>query len=211
MISELKKEDLSDALVDRILFEGLADTGEKADCIIVLGSSKASVYRVPVTARAYLSGRADKMILCGGKIRAFPQGPMSEAQHMRICAESLGVKKEDIFVDERSLNTVENILQAMVILQRNFSLSRIGKVLLVTTAYHMRRSLCVARYLFPDHIEVMPCPADDTHTSRNTWMDDPAGRARALKEVHKIIAYVREGVFPDLEIQPAGSCGQEES
>ena len=52
VISKIKEEDLTQEVVDRLLFQGLEDTGEKADCIIVLGSTKAAKYRVPVAVEA---------------------------------------------------------------------------------------------------------------------------------------------------------------
>ena len=199
-VSALTREDLSEDIIDRLLFAGLQDSGENADCVIVLGSMKASLYRVPVAARLYHCHRADKLLLCGGKVRDFPEGPMSESQHMRICAENLGVKSADILVDENSMNTLENILEAMVVLQRSFGPDRIHSVLLVTTSYHMRRSLCIARHLFPRHIQIIPCPADDTHTRRDNWMKNAEGRNRAVKEAEKIIGSVKDGLFPDFEV-----------
>ena len=64
----------------------------------------------------------------------------------------------------------------------------------------MRRSLAIARYLFPDHIEVVPCPANDTNTRRDNWMNTPAGRERTKGEAMKLVRYVIEGVIPDFEI-----------
>ncbi len=199
-ISELTEEKLTDDIIGRVLFTGLEDTGEKTDCIIVLGSKKASIYRVPVAVKAYHDHRSDKIIMCGGKVRDFAEGQMSEAQNMRNCAESLGVKSEDILVDAYSMNTVENILQALVLLQRNFGLNQIHKVLLVTVAYHMRRSLCIARHLFPEQIRVIPCPADDTNTRRENWMTNEKGRSRAFSEAEKIIGSVKDWLFPDFEV-----------
>ena len=95
---------------------------------------------------------------------------------------------------------MENILYTLIELQRAFWLNKVHRVLLVTTAYHMRRSLAIARYFFPDHIEVIPCPADDTNTKRDNWMNTPAGRERAKSEAMKLIGYVVEGVIPDFEI-----------
>ena len=66
LVSEITEEDLTADLIDRLLFQGLEDTGEKADCLIVLGSIKAAKYRVPVAVNAYKTGRADKIMLCGG-------------------------------------------------------------------------------------------------------------------------------------------------
>ncbi len=52
-ISELTNKELTDKIIDSVLFEGLEDTGEAADCIIVLGSTKASQYKVPIAVSAY--------------------------------------------------------------------------------------------------------------------------------------------------------------
>ena len=93
-VSGIKETDLSNELVDRLLFEGLEDTGENADCIIVLGSMKAAQYRVPVAAQAYKAGRAGKILLCGGKLRDFPDGKYSEAEHMRQAALTFGILEE---------------------------------------------------------------------------------------------------------------------
>ena len=62
-VSEITEEDLRNEIIDKLLFNGIEDTGEKGDCIIVLGSIKASEYRVPVAVNAYNSGRASKIML----------------------------------------------------------------------------------------------------------------------------------------------------
>lgn len=35
-VSKITEEDLTDEVIDRLLFQGLEDTGENVDCIIVL-------------------------------------------------------------------------------------------------------------------------------------------------------------------------------
>lgn len=200
LVSQIKEEDLTVEIIDRLLFQGLADIGEKADCIIVLGSRKAALYRVPVAVDAYKAGRARNILLCGGKVRDFPDGTYSEAEHMRQAALVLGIPEDAVIVENTSQNTVENILCALVELQRHLWLNRIRKVLLVTTAFHMRRSLAIARYLFPRHISVFPCPASDTHTRRDNWMLSPVGIERAKGEALNLVKFVTNGVIPDFEI-----------
>ena len=200
LVSSIKEEDLSVELVDRLLFQGLEDTGENADCIIVLGSIKAAKYRVPVAVEAYKAGRASKIMLCGGKLRDFPDGTYSEAEHMHQTTLALGVTEEDIILENRSQNTVENILFALIELQRTFGLNKVRRVLLVTTAYHMRRSLAIARYLLPEHIVVIPCQANDNNTRRDNWMNTQVGTDRVKKEAMKIIGSVINGIIPDFEI-----------
>ena len=200
LISKIMEEDLSADVIDRLLFQGLEDTGENADCIIVLGSSKAAKYRVPVAVDAYKAGRAKKILMCGGKLRDFPGGRYSEAEHMQKAALELGVPEENIILENSSQDTVENILFALIELQRNFWLKNIRSVLLVTTAYHMRRSLAIARYLCPEHIAIIPCPANDNNTKRDNWMNTPVGIERAKVEALNIIRFVHNGVIPDFEI-----------
>lgn len=199
-VSMIKEENLTLEMVDRLLFQGLEDTGERADCIIVLGSAKAAKYRVPAAADAYHAGRAKKILLCGGALRDFPAGKCSEAEDMYKVALELGVSEEDVILENSSQNTIENILFALIELQRAFWLNRVHKVLLVTTAYHMRRSLAIARYLFPEHISIVPCPANDTNTRRDNWMNTPLGIERAKGEATNIVRCVANGVIPDFEI-----------
>lgn len=191
---------ITDDLVDKVLFKGLEDRGENADCIIVLGSTKASQYRIPVAAAAYHAKRAAKILLSGGKERDFEEGRMCEARHMFQAAIKLGVRPEDLILETFSQNTVENMFGLLLLLQRTFQINRVKRVLLVTTTFHMRRSLALARYLFPDHIEVFPCPADDRNTRCDNWMNSENGRKRALDEVRNIINAVKNGLFPDFEV-----------
>lgn len=200
LVSKIKEEDLTIKIVDRLLFNKLEDTGESADCIIVLGSLKAAKYRVPVAVDAYTAGRAKKIMLCGGKLRDFSDGKYSEAEHMKKEALKLGVTEKDIILESSSRDTVENILFALIELQRTFWLNKVHKVLLVTTAYHMRRSLAIARYLFPSHIAIVPFPANDTNTRRDNWMNTSVGIERAKGEAMKIVSCVINGVIPDFEI-----------
>ncbi|MBQ7108189.1 MAG: YdcF family protein [Clostridia bacterium] len=200
LVSKIKEEDLTFEMVDRLLFQGLEDTGENVDCIIVLGSVKAAQYRVPVAVDAYNAGRASKLMLCGGALRDFPVGRCSEAEHMYKAALELGVAEENVILENSSQNTVENILFALIELQRAFWLNKVRRVLLVTTAYHMRRSLAIARYLFPEHIAIVPCPANDNNTKRDNWMNTPVGIERAKGEAMNIVRSVINGVIPDFEI-----------
>lgn len=199
-VSEITEEMLTKDLIDRLLFQGLEDNGEKVDCIICLGSIKASQYRVPVAVKAYNDGRAEKIMLCGGALRNFPEGELVEAEHMLNKSVELGVPIEDIILENTSQNTVENILFALIELQRAFWLNRVSSVLLITATYHMRRSLAIARYLFPGHIKIIPCPADDNNTNRDNWMKSAEGIKRAKGEALNIVQCVASGVIPDFTI-----------
>ncbi len=200
LVSEITEKDLTVEMIDRLLFDGIEDSGECGDCIIVLGSTKAAKYRVPAAVELYKSGRAGKVMLCGGAVHEFSDMSCTEAEQMCKAAFGYGIPEKDIILETFSQNTIENILFSMIELQRNFQLNKVGRILLVTTAYHMRRSLAVARYLFPKHISVIPCPAEDSHTRRDNWMDTPIGIERARDEALNIVRCVVGAVIPDFEI-----------
>lgn len=99
-VSKITEEDLTNDVIDRLLFEGLDDSGAGVDCIIVLGSIKAATYRVPAAAQVFFSGRSEKIMLCGGKMRNFAGESMAEADNMYKKALELGVPKTSIILEK---------------------------------------------------------------------------------------------------------------
>lgn len=200
LVSKLRKKDFSNEVVDKILYNGLVYNGESAECALVLGSNKAPIYRVPVAVDLYKAYKIKKILLCGGTVRNTEHGMIAEAQMMKKRAEELEIPDCDIFLEEISLTTKENILCALLPLEREFTLSKIQNIILITTNYHMRRSLLMAQTYLPSWINVISCPADDLNTKRDNWWLTETGRQRATDEVWKIICYIKEGSIPDFTI-----------
>lgn len=57
LVSKLHEKDLTNEVIDKILYEGLGYKGETAECAIVLGSSKATKYRIPVAVELYKANK----------------------------------------------------------------------------------------------------------------------------------------------------------
>ena len=199
-VSQLNDNELTSEIINRLLFDGIKDDGEKADCIIVLGSRRAMIDRVPKAVELYKAGRAHKIMLCGGITSTTPGRTVSEADHMSLKAIEMGVPEEDIIVENTSVNTIENILCSMLELQRAFMLNRITQVIVVTAPFHMRRSLAIARYFYPNHITVSPCPVNDCDFSKDRWQLSKYTADIVTAEAINLIKYVRNGVIPDFEI-----------
>ncbi|MDP4153334.1 MAG: YdcF family protein [Bacillota bacterium] len=199
-VSALKKEDLTADIIDKMLYSGLDDMGEMGDCIMVPGSLKAPKFRIPKAVSIYKDKRASKLLLSGGKIINTENGLFSEAELMRRKAIQLGIPIKDILMEETSMTTKENMLCALLILERAFKLSNVNSILLVTTSFHMRRCLLMAQTYMPDWIKFSPCPADDINTRRDNWYKNEKGYKRATEEAWKIVCYIREKSIPDFEI-----------
>lgn len=107
-----------------------------------------------------------------------PDGSDSVAEHMARAARRLGVPPEAIGVETRSVNTHENMLFS----ERRFQLRAQGRVLLLTSAIHMPRSVAAARGV---GLDVLPYPCDFRADAALKWQHFVPGNEApgALEEV----------------------------
>ena len=161
--SQLTKENITPEIVDKLLFEGLDYKGETADVIIVLGSRKACDYRVPLAAKLFHKGKAPKLVFCGGKVQKTSLGEMAEYKAMLISAEKCGIPTSAILAETNSFDTVENLRNSAKLVKEHFPNCK--SIIIVTTAYHMRRAKKLAEHFFTQTI--IPCPASRGSTQRN--------------------------------------------
>ena len=136
-----------------------------ADAIVVLGGSvkpqipprpavdlAESGDRVLYGAQLYREGKAPLVIMSGGRINWKGGGP-PEAGDMAAVATTLGVPAAAILQEPNSLNTYENAVEVKKILQAK----GIQRILLVTSALHMPRSLAIFQ---KQGIDTIPAPTD---------------------------------------------------
>ncbi|AFY99656.1 YdcF family protein [Calothrix sp. PCC 6303] len=137
----------------------------KAEAIVVLGGATRSALpprpgvdlseagdRVIYAAQLFRQNKAPKIVLSGGRIDWRGKGT-AESQDMADILISLGIPKEAILQDPESFNTFENAVNTRKILEKN----NIKKVILVTSAIHMPRSLLIFKQ---QKIDVIPAPTD---------------------------------------------------
>ena len=135
------------------------------------------------------------VILSGGPV--FP-GSGVEASISARLLKACGVEEKHLLIDSQSRNTVENARFTKQLCEKN----GFKKVILVTSAYHMPRSVLLFRR---EGVDVIPYPAD-YQTNRNLMLDvfafTPSHRnvstvARAVKEYLGILA-VKAGLQLEL-------------
>lgn len=136
-----------------------------AEAIVVLGGSTKPALpprpsvdlmeegdRVFYAAQLYQQKKAPLVILSGGRIEWYGRGP-SESADMAVILSQLGVPASAIIQEPDSLNTYENAVNVRKILDA-YSIRR---VLLVTSALHMPRSLLIFKR---QGIAAIPAPTD---------------------------------------------------
>ncbi|MBF2036931.1 MAG: YdcF family protein [Leptolyngbyaceae cyanobacterium T60_A2020_046] len=137
----------------------------RGDAIVVLGgSTRPADYprpwidvmesgdRVVHGAQLFRENRAPWLIMSGGRITWKDGGP-PESSDMAALAIALGVPRDRILEDPTSLNTYQNAVNVKAILEAQ----NLRRVLLVTSASHMPRSLAIFR---KQGIDAIPAPTD---------------------------------------------------
>jgi uncharacterized SAM-binding protein YcdF (DUF218 family) len=153
-----------------------------ADVMVVLGggtepaaSPRPSVEvngagdRVLYAASLFRSGKAKHILLSGGNIAWLNDGSTTPAEDMASILTSIGVPEEALWLETESQNTYENALFSKKILAEN----EINRILLVTSALHMPRSVALFE---KQGLEVIPLPVDFTITEK----ESPHDRSDAL-------------------------------
>jgi uncharacterized SAM-binding protein YcdF (DUF218 family) len=173
---------ISNQLVKSLEWQNLPTPLPQAEAIVVLGgATRPQVYprpsvdmmeegdRVLYGAALYRQGKAPVVILSGGRTMDLQQAsPASESQDMAVLMQQMGVPASAILQDPTSLNTHENAVNVQKILKSR----NIQRVLLVTSALHMPRSLKIFQ---KQGIEAIPAPTD--FLMSNEEMNLPGGTA----------------------------------
>ncbi|MEX0450078.1 YdcF family protein [Spiribacter sp. 221] len=170
----------------------------EGDAIVVLGgafsrdaawpypSAGGSVDRYWHGARLYRAGRAPKIILSGGRHPDRPDD-LSEAEAGAQFLGDMGVPGEALLLDNRSRTTHDHIRYLKPLLAE----AGIDRLLLVTSATHMRRAEAVFHYA---GLEVTPVatafsvPSDPVITLRR-YLPSVGGLSGSTRVVHEWLGY----------------------
>jgi uncharacterized SAM-binding protein YcdF (DUF218 family) len=127
--------------------------------------------RVIYAAKLYKDGKAPKIILSGGRV-TWKDETGSESSDMATLLDLFGIPRSAMLEDPTSLNTRQNAVNVKQIVDRE----QFHKLILVTSATHMPRSLMIFRHLGMD---VSPAPTD-FYTTDADQRATPQGRLLSL-------------------------------
>jgi uncharacterized SAM-binding protein YcdF (DUF218 family) len=128
----------------------------KAEAIVMLGGATRSQTdprpsvdlreqgdRVLYTAQLYRQGKAPLIIISGGRIEWMESGKPESTDVAQLLTADFGIPASAIVEEQNSMNTYENAVNVQKILQQR----GIQKFLLVTSAFHMPRSMRIFQKL----------------------------------------------------------------
>jgi uncharacterized SAM-binding protein YcdF (DUF218 family) len=119
--------------------------------------------RVIYAAFLYKHAKAPYILASGGNVVFFGAQASTPAQDMASLLQFMGVPDQSIWLETQSQNTHENAVDCAKILKK----SGITKIILVTSAIHMPRSVALFQ---KQGLTVIPAPADFAVTQTN-WAD----------------------------------------
>lgn len=146
--------------------------GTTADVIVVLGGGTEPVVeprsmvevnsagdRVLYAAKLYQDGIAPVLLLSGGDIDFLFDSPSTPADDMAALMELLSIPRENLLIQNASLNTQQDAeFSCAIIKEKGFE-----KVILVTSAFHMPRSVALFE---AQGCPVIPAPVDFSITKQ---------------------------------------------
>jgi uncharacterized SAM-binding protein YcdF (DUF218 family) len=106
--------------------------------------------RILYGAILYKQGKAPLLVVTGGRAEWLGEGGNPESEDMAAIAEALGVPSSAIIQESQSFNTRDNAVNTKEILNKR----GINKILLVTSALHMPRSMEIFRKVGVESIAV---------------------------------------------------------
>ena len=200
-LSQIDDEILTDHQIDNIVYSQVEDDGSPSEYALVFGNSKLLKERVNTSVIAYKQGRIKKIIYMGGinGVSNQDNSMIPEAVKMKKLAVSLGVREEDILIDDTSNNTFENISNGMKLLPGN-----IKHISIITSEFHLKRCYAILKKNYPNILVTMIISKDGV-TDRNNWyLSDNtknSGRSIVTYEAKLLIKYAKENKIYDLEIE----------
>ena len=142
-----------------IIYHSVMKAKPDAEYLIVLGARirgtkiTRSLYMRLKTAKEYLKDNHKTLVIVSGG-----QGPgedVPEAQVMKIFLQENGIEEKRILVEDKSKNTLENILYSKKLLCKDDA-----GVVVVTSGFHIFRSLCIAKKQGLKNVQGLSAPCD---------------------------------------------------
>jgi uncharacterized SAM-binding protein YcdF (DUF218 family) len=167
------------------------------DLLFVFGGSYPMIWET--AKKAYDQGLAPLILVTGGykegatKHESWTYGKTPESRVIRQKLMELGVPGECIFIEDRSANSLENVLFAKEI----FDFTRIRRLLFVCKAYAAGRQWRTLRRHLPGDLYCAPYPAytsiNQEAVTETGWMNRPDHRQIVYGEYLRILYYGRKG------------------
>lgn len=164
-----------------------------ADLLFVFGTREDVARRVDEALRLWRAGLFRWAIVSGGLT---PGSELSECEIIRSAMIARGIPAEKILKEDRAMNTGENVIFSLPVIDAALGLKNIRSVICLGNSWTARRYPMTLHRHWPE-VEKMLVTVDSFATPRELWHTDPEFRRRMLSEWDKIEPYRAKGFIAE--------------
>ncbi|PWE77699.1 hypothetical protein XF30_14065 [Bradyrhizobium sp. SUTN9-2] len=164
-----------------------------ADLLFVFGTREDAGLRADTAARLWREGLFRRSIVSGG---VTPGSEQSECSIIKAAMVAAGVPADLILEEHRAMNTGENVIFSLPIIDAAIGLQNIRSVICLGNTWTARRYPMTLHRHWPG-VEKMLLTVDSFTTPRALWHTDAEFRRRMLHEWDKIEPYKARGFIAD--------------
>lgn len=176
----------------------LVDTPlQPADLLFVFGTRQDVDERVAEAARLWRCGYFRWAIVSGG---VTPGAGLSECEIMTAAMIARGVPAGIVLREDRAMNTGENVIFSLPIIDAAIGLKNIRSVICLGNTWTARRYPMTLHRHWPD-VEKMLVMVDSFKTPRSLWHTDPEFSRRMIVEWDKIEPYKARGFIAEWPVR----------
>jgi uncharacterized SAM-binding protein YcdF (DUF218 family) len=168
-----------------------------ADLLFVFGTREDVDRRVDEAHRLWCDGLFRWAIVSGG---VTPGSSLSECEIIKSAMVARGIPQEKILEEHCSLNTGENVMFSLPVIDAALGLKNIRSVICLGNTWTARRYPMTLQRHWPE-VEKMLVTVDSFATPRALWHTDPEFRSRMLREWDKIEPYMAKGFIAEWPVE----------
>jgi uncharacterized SAM-binding protein YcdF (DUF218 family) len=168
-----------------------------ADLLFVFGTREDVARRVDEAVRLWRDGLFRWAIVSGGMT---PGASLSECAMIKSAMVARGIPAERILEEHRAMNTGENVIFSLPVIDAALGLKNIRSVICLGNTWTARRYPMTLHRHWPE-VEKMLITVDSFATPRALWHTDPEFRIRMLREWDKIEPYMAKGFIAEWPVR----------
>lgn len=166
---------------------------QPADLLFLFGTREDVALRVATAARLWREGYFRWSIVRGG---VTPGSEQSECTIIKAAMVGAGIPADRILEEHRAMNTGENVIFALPIIDAALGLHTIRRVICLGNTWTARRYPMTLHRHWPEVTKLL-LTVDSFATPRALWHTDVEFRRRVLHECDKIEPYKARGFIAE--------------
>lgn len=176
----------------------IEDQDLSGDIALVFGTWNSWRPSLERAVELYKNKLVPKIIVSGGINN---ETGIIEGDFMAKELVTMGVPVEDILIENKATNTLENVVFSMLIIERILGLNNIKVITAVVKNFHSRRALMTLRRNIPNGIILKSAEyvSPFFNFTKNDWFQSDSGREKVFEEIEKIKKYLAKGDLIEIE------------